>query len=110
MGGNGVYVNYTITLPGAAPAHYQAGPYPDIEADYQRWDIAGYAHVSNCYVTPLRDDKRLSTTRRAPSYDWRRCDACGGSGEVQTANPQHDDPYFCTVRMCRDCNGSGWVA
>lgn len=47
------YVNYTV-----GDENFQAGPFPENDADWERQDIAGYAGVSQVYLSPNRDEKR----------------------------------------------------
>jgi DnaJ-class molecular chaperone len=37
------------------------------------------------------------------------CPTCGGEGSLEIPDPQRDDPYYCRVVQCGECNGSGWV-
>jgi DnaJ-class molecular chaperone len=42
--------------------------------------------------------------------DYQTCPTCGGEGSWEMLAPQHDDPDFCVVVKCDECNGSGWVS
>lgn len=35
------------------------------------------------------------------------CGACGGEGAIEHPAPQRDDPHYCNVLPCRECNGQG---
>lgn len=35
------------------------------------------------------------------------CPYCGGEGANEIHRPQHDDPGFCEVVKCTECNGTG---
>lgn len=37
------------------------------------------------------------------------CPHCGGEGSHEVPRPFWDDPYYCEVIKCDDCNGSGWA-
>lgn len=38
-----------------------------------------------------------------------RCETCEGEGKLEVPAPQRDDPYYCRVIPCGDCNGNGWL-
>jgi DnaJ-class molecular chaperone len=40
-------------------------------------------------------------------FDYQTCLTCGGQGSLEISKPQHDDPHFCEVVECWECNGSG---
>ena len=40
---------------------------------------------------------------------YNTCPLCDGEGGIEVPRPQHDDPYYCDVIKCADCNGSGWM-
>lgn len=44
-----------------------------------------------------------------PTPQPERCRDCNGEGSFEQAAPQRDDPYFCVVVECKNCNGCGWV-
>ena len=54
--GGEYYVNYTL-----GDDNYQQGPWSLTEAQEHRRDIASYAGITACYVTPNRDEKRKRT-------------------------------------------------
>jgi hypothetical protein len=37
------------------------------------------------------------------------CRDCDGFGSLEIPSPQPDDPYYCMVVDCKNCNCSGWV-
>lgn len=39
----------------------------------------------------------------------RTCPECCGEGAFEIPRPFHDDPYYCEVAKCSDCNGSGYI-
>lgn len=46
------FVHYTVTMPPKGPQHLTAGPYNEDEVLIHRVDIAGYAGVTDAFVSP----------------------------------------------------------
>lgn len=70
-------------------------------------------------VKPIRDwhnlasqkftyDKTRRTLVPAAKPDRELCKTCGGEGGREVPRPQSDDPHYCEVVRCEDCDGSGW--
>ena len=41
--------------------------------------------------------------------DYEQCPHCCGEGQIEYPNPFRDDPYYCEVKKCLECNGSDLV-
>lgn len=47
--------------------------------------------------------------RQTTATDLGVCSDCAGEGSYESSHPVWDDPYFCVVKTCPTCGGSGWV-
>jgi DnaJ-class molecular chaperone len=46
---------------------------------------------------------------REPEPQPEQCKDCNGEGSLEIPDPQHDDPYYCRVVQCQNCDGNGWL-